>query len=62
MYGGFQEAEMHGFGRAKELDGSIEEGELFDEIMTSSRGEIKHRCGPSLSRPSSFKSSGTFQR
>lgn len=54
-----REAEIHGFGRAKELDGSVEEGELFDEIMTSSRGEIKHRCGSSLSRPSSFKSLGS---
>eukprot|EP00250_Pteridium_aquilinum_P010911 c19711_g1_i1 orf=380-2404(+) len=54
-----REAEMHGFGRAKELDGNMEEGELFDEIMTSSRGEIKHRYGPSLSRPSSFKSTGS---
>ncbi|KAI5078827.1 hypothetical protein GOP47_0006880 [Adiantum capillus-veneris] len=54
-----REAEMHGFGRAKEMDGNMEEGELFDEIMTNSRGEIKHRHGPSLSRPSSFKSTGS---
>lgn len=53
-----REAEMHGFGRAKEMDGNLEEGEFFDEIMTNSRGEIKHRYGPSsLSRPSSLKSS-----
>lgn len=54
-----REAEAHGFGRAKELDANIEEGELFDEIMTSSRGEIKHRYGPPLSKPPSFKSSGS---
>ncbi|MCO5614765.1 hypothetical protein L7F22_069049 [Adiantum nelumboides] len=54
-----REAEMHGFGRAKEMDGNMEEGDLFDEIMTNSRGEIKHRYGPSLSRTSSFKSTGS---
>ncbi|KAH7314449.1 hypothetical protein KP509_21G003300 [Ceratopteris richardii] len=54
-----REAEMHGFGRAKELDGNLEEGELFDEIMTNNRGEIKHSYGPSLSKPASFKSLGS---
>eukprot|EP00249_Psilotum_nudum_P003874 c17374_g1_i1 orf=377-2371(-) len=41
-----REIEMHRAGRSVELDAEVDEGEIFDEIITISRGEIKHRYSP----------------
>lgn len=38
-----READLQGFGKAANLS---DEGEVFDEIFTPSRGEIKHRRSP----------------